>query len=377
MQSIGFLRHHFLPPSETFIYSSLRALTNYQVRVLTLRRDQAEKFPLTDVTVLGDSASLGVESLIYRALAWSPRAVRWAGTVQLLHAHAGNSGVHAAILAQRAGVPLVVSFYGKDVTATRSLTRWNPSYWHYVRWQRWLFATADRLIVLSKDMRQALLDQGAPVHKLRVVPLGVDLSRFTVTRALRSPRSALRVLMVGREIEKKGFDDGLRACAVANQLGAALEITVLGTGGPLRSSLQRLANHLALKVSWPRPETNVATVMAEHDVLLVPSRTARNGDREGTPTVICEGSASGLAVLATRHAGIPEQVEHGRTGWLVEEREVAAMAQHLVTWCKQRALVLEMGREGAAKMQAEFSLRAHGERLSSVYREVLGEASPP
>lgn len=372
MQAIGFVRHHFLPPSETFIYSSLRSLTDYQIRVLALRRDQVEKFPFDDVTVLGHSKPLSAESLLYRALAWSPRAQRWARTVQLIHAHTGNAGIHAALLARHAGIPLVVSFYGKDVTAVRGRTRWNPSYWHYVRWQRWLFATADRIVVLSQDMRRALLDQGAPASKLRIVPLGVDLSRFTVARTATSPRHPLRVLMVGREVEKKGFDDGLRACAAARAAGTALHITLLGTGGPLRRSLQRLARRLELQVNWPDPTSSVATAMAEHDLLLVPSRTARNGDREGTPTVICEGCAAGMPVLATRHAGIPEQVEHERTGWLVAERDVSAMARHLLDASQQRERVASMGRAAAAKMQSEYSLRAHGERLASVYRELLG-----
>ncbi len=380
--SIGFVRHHFLPPSETFIHSSLRALTEpladraappYRVRVLALRRDQAAKFPWDDVTLVGGERQPArlAEALLYRALTWSPSAARWARTVQLVHAHTGNAGVHAAALARRAGLPLVVSFYGKDVTAPISRTRWNPSYWHYCAAQRWLLATADRLLVLSREMQRALIDQGAPADKLRVVPLGIDLARFACARAPRPRPAPLRVLMVGREVEKKGFDDGLRAAAAARDAGAALELTVLGTGGPLRASLQRLARALALEVAWPDPATRVAAAMAAHDVLLVPSRTAANGDQEGTPTVICEGSAASLAIVATRHAGIPEQVDHERTGLLAAERDVAALAAHLTTLDRRRQLLEEFGRAGAIKMRAQHGLAAHGARLAAVYQELL------
>lgn len=373
MPTIGFVRHHFLPPSETFIHGSLRALApTHRVRVLALHRDQAAKFPHDDVTLLGGS-QWSPQALLYRAFTWSPRAVAWARSVDLVHAHTGNAGIHAAALARRARRPLVVSFYGKDVTAARSRTRWNPSYWHYVAAQRWLFSVADRLLVLSADMRRELVAQGAPPHKLCVVPLGVELARFAPA-APRRPRAAaapLRVLLVGREVEKKGFDDGLAACALARDRGAALQVTLLGTGGPLRPSLQRLAAALGLPVAFPDPATRVAAVMASHDVLLVPSRTARNGDREGTPTVICEASAAHLAIIATRHAGIPEQVEHGATGLLAAERDVPALAAHLVTLAGTPARAIAMGAAGAAKMRAEYSLEAHAANLAAIYRELL------
>lgn len=373
MTAIGFVRHHFLPPSETFIHSSLRALgelTPHRVRVLALRRDHEAKFPWADVTLLGDS-EWSLEALRYRAFTWSARALAWARSVQLVHAHTGNAGIHAAALARRADRPLVVSFYGKDVTAAVSRTRWNPSYWHYCAAQRWLFAVADRILVLSEEMRRALLAQGAPEPKLRVVPLGVDLARFTTARTASDRARPLRVLMVGREVEKKGFDDGLRACAAARARGAALELTLLGTGGPLRDSLRALARDLALDVRWPDTTSSVAAAMATHDVLLVPSRTARNGDKEGTPTVICEGSAAGLAVIATRHAGIPEQVEHERTGLLAAERDVEELAAHLTALAADRTHVLAMGLAGAARVQAIHGLAAHAAKLSEVYQECL------
>jgi colanic acid/amylovoran biosynthesis glycosyltransferase len=371
LPTIGFVRHHFLPPSETFIYSSLSALTDFRVRVLTLRRDQAAKFPYADVTVLGGSLRGIAEAALYRATTWAPAANRWARTVELIHAHTGNAGIHAAALARRAGVPLIVSFYGKDVTAAISRTRWNPSYWHYVARQQQLFRRADRILVLSEQMASDLLAQGAPAAKLQKLPLGVDLSRFTSARAERSAEQPLRVLMVGREVEKKGFDDGLRACAVAAAQGARLAITVLGTGGPLRQNLRDLAHHLGLPVAWPAPSTPVAAAMAEHDVLLVPSRTAQNGDKEGTPTVICEGSAAGLAVIATRHAGIPEQVDDGDSGLLAAERDVTRLAQHLIRLGRQPELVRQLGQAGARKMAMNYSMEAHGSKLSAIYREVL------
>jgi glycosyltransferase involved in cell wall biosynthesis len=177
--------------------------------------------------------------------------------------------------------------------------------------------------------------------------------------------------MVGREVEKKGFDDGLRACARARDAGLDVAVTVLGTNHPRKSSLQALGRELRLDVAWPDPKSSVPDAMAAHDVLLVPSKTTASGEQEGTPTVICEGSAARLPIVATRHAGIPEQVEHEVTGLLADERDVDTLARHLITLANEPERRRAYGLAGRAKMQREYSLEAHTARLEAVYDEVL------
>jgi len=368
-RTVGFLRHNFLPPSETFIYTSLRALDRYAVRVFALRREQAAKFPYDDVVALGDSWLGWVEAQLYRMTTGSPRFFRWAKSVGLIHAHMGYTGVHGLWAAQRFGLPLVTSFYGKDVTLRQSLVRLDPTYWHFWARARELFAKGDRFLVLSNHMRRALVEQGCPDDKIRVVPLGVDLDRFGAPRARRTGRCT--VLMVGREVDKKGFDDGLRACAAARDQGADLRVVLHGTGGPLNGRLRRLADELRLAVEWPEPSRPVPQTMADADVLLVPSRTARDGDQEGTPTVICEGSAAQLPVVSTRHAGIPEQVDDGATGLLAAERDVEALAGHLVRLARDPDLRVTLGAAGRDKMLREYSVAAHRRNLQAVYDELL------
>jgi glycosyltransferase involved in cell wall biosynthesis len=340
------------------------------VRVFAVRRLSRDKFPDGAVTALDDLPLGALEALLYRATTYSPRLVRWARGLDLLHAHLGQTGAHALLTARRCGLPLVTSFYGKDVQVLGTRLRLLPAYWHYAALARLLFARGDRFLVLSRRMQADLVAQGCPEHKLRVVPLGVDLSRYhPVPRPLRA---RLRVLMIGREVEKKGFDDGLRACARARELGADLEVMLLGTGTPGARPLRRLADQLGLAVAWPAPSTPVSSVLSEADVLLVPSRTARDGDQEGTPTVICEGSAAALPIVATRHAGIPEQVEHEVTGLLAAERDIDGLAAHLVRLAGSPDLRGTLGAAGRLKMLAEYSQDAHRGRLEAVYRELLG-----
>lgn len=374
--AIGWLRHNFLPPSETFIYTALRAVVaaGTPVRVLAINRRCADKFPDADVVALSDGPTGALETSLYWSTGYSPRQDRWARGVRLIHAHMGYTGVHALGACARHRLPLVTSFYGQDVSLAGSRDLLLPAYWPYALQRRRLFRRGDRFLVLSRHMGAALAAQGCPPAKIRVVPLGVPLERFAGPRPERPADAPLVVLMVGREVEKKGFDDGLRACARLHAAGVAVDVRVLGTGDALQPALRRLADELRLPVTWMAPSSDVARAMAAADVLLVPSRTAANGDQEGTPTVICEGSAAGLPVVSTLHAGIPEQVEHGRSGLLVPERDVAGLAAALHELQRDPARRAAMGAAGRAKMAAEYSLAAHRDALLSIYSELLPAA---
>ena len=371
---IGFLRHNFLARSETFIYGSLRGIHDagrYSVRVFATRRLLPERFPWDDLTLVR-----GLARSWYLATRRASGYTEWARSVKLIHAHLGQSGPYAMAGAARAQIPFVVSYYGHDVVMYRTRERFATWAWWYSLLRTRMFARAAKILVLSRHMQHALEAQGCPADRIAIVRLGVDLARFEA--AARTPRDRLarplRVLMVGREVDKKGFDDGLRACRGAIDRGVPCEVTLLGTGGPLAAPLRALADQLRVPVAWPDPASPVPDAMARADVLLVPSRTAANGDEEGTPTVIIEGGAAGLPVVSTRHAGIPEQIDDGVTGLLCGERDVPALAEALVSLADpdRRAA---LGAAARAKMHEQYSLAAHVARLEEVYASVLG-ASP-
>jgi colanic acid/amylovoran biosynthesis glycosyltransferase len=364
---IGFLRHNFLPRSETFVYNSMRGLEDggrYSVRVLALERFLADRFPWSDVTLLR-------RKLRYYITRSTPAFVEWARSVRLIHAHLGQTGPFAMAGAKRAGIPFVVSYYGQDVAMYRTSERFRPYAWHYMFGRRRMLAAASKVLVLSQHMKRALVAQGCDESKLEIVRLGIDLARFDIQRT--PPRAMLRILMIGREVDKKGFDDGMRACRLLQDRGIATQLTLLGTDGPLKPMLQALDRELGLQVAWPAPTTPVTEAMANADILLVPSRTAANGDEEGTPTVIVEGGAARLPVVSTRHAGIPEQVVEGETGYLTDERDVPALADAIARLIDP-ARRLAMGEAARTKMQGEYSLAAHCARLEEVYGSILARS---
>jgi glycosyltransferase involved in cell wall biosynthesis len=296
----------------------------------------------------------------------------------LLHAHFGNTAAALLPVRRLSGLPLVVSFYGWDASAAPLK---DP------RLYEELFREAAAVVVLSEEMRATLRRLGCPARKLHVVHVAVrtDELRAAVGRQDRvghagaaGQGSELRLLAVGRLVEKKGLDDALAAIALLAGKGIRCRYRIVGEG-PLRASLEAQARGLGLngqvEFAGPLPRDQVFQEMAGCDAFFLPSRQATSGDREGTPTVLIEAGAMGIPCVATRHAGTPEVVLDGETGLLAEERDAAGLAAHLQRLALDAELRTRLGAAARRHIDAEFELVGQCRRLAAVYRRVLEAAA--
>src|SRR5690606_16399106 len=130
---------------------------------------------------------------------------------------------------------------------------------------------------------------------------GVDLSRFQPG----PPREGLpEVLMIGRFVEKKGFEYGLRAVAHARQRGASLRVSLIGEGerkGRLEALVRDLGLEDSVEFVGVATQDEVAARLRRASVLLAPSVVARGGNRESGLIVVKEAAASGVVPFGTRH----------------------------------------------------------------------------
>ncbi|HWO10929.1 MAG TPA: glycosyltransferase, partial [Polyangiaceae bacterium] len=177
-------------------------------------------------------------------------------------------------------------------------------------------------------------------------------------------------------VEKKGFEYGLRAFARARARGAEARLTIVGEG-ERRGALERLARELGV-AEWVRfigSQTNeaVARLMASCSVLLAPSVVARDGNRESGLIVVKEAAAAGTVPIGTRHGGIPDSIDDGRTGYLVAERDAEHMAEHLARLLGDEALRARLAAAGRAKMEREFDNRKLVAELEVLYDELARE----
>jgi glycosyltransferase involved in cell wall biosynthesis len=359
----------YLPYSQTFIHDEIRFHTRYAVDVFTTARQHADRFPHEPVHT-------GGRLYKYTNLSWKFRRLLRQGGHALIHAHFGVGGARAAGFARRARLPLVITFHGYDVPLLTSLRRYTPEYWGYALTARKTLLRRMTLgLCASEELYQMLCDYGVPAERLRVWRLGIDLGQFAPGAR---DEAAPRVIMIGRFVEKKGFEYGLRAFADQARRGARGNLTIIGDGDR-EARLRAIAAEEQLgdrvEFTGALPAAEVQRRLAGADVLLCPSVTGVDGDRESGLIVAKEASASQVVPIGTWHGGIHEIIDDGVTGFLVPERNVSALSARLGALLADPARRRTMGAAARAKMEREYDIRDRIAALEAHYDEAVAAFS--
>jgi glycosyltransferase involved in cell wall biosynthesis len=364
----------FVPYSQTFIYDEVRAHERYGIDVFCKERLNPDRFPYDEKHIYHPP---GWAETIYENVAYWPSFNRQIqrGGYDLIHAHFGTAAVYALPYVWRHNLPFVVTFWGNDVGALVGSQRFKPTRWRYVTLAPKIMTAADRMLGVSEELCAWLRRFSGRPDVVKHYRHGVDLSKFQSSSA---EREVPEVVMVGRFTEKKGHRYALRAVSRTLQAGCNLHLSLIGSGeleGECRTYVreQGIEEHVTFHGVLSHEET--ARRLSEADVALVPSVVARNHDREGSPTVVKEASASGVPVIGTYHAGIPETVDDGETGFLVPERNVPALTDRLIALLTDEKRRKAFGRAARKKMEREFDLFEQVRTLEEHYDQVREQSS--
>ena len=196
-------------------------------------------------------------------------------------------------------------------------------------------ADADHVIAISAFNRRYLSTVLGPelADRIVVVRNGLELDRFpyrprqgapdgaTSDRAPSASGEAPSLLAVGRLVEKKGFAHLLDALARLRSEGTACRLDLVGTG-PLDEELRAQSRRLGLAdlvtFHGALTQAEVREMLTDHDMLVSPFVIGSDGNADGLPTVLLEGMATGIPCIAGSVTAVPEIIDHGRTGWLVD-----------------------------------------------------------
>jgi glycosyltransferase involved in cell wall biosynthesis len=227
---------------------------------------------------------------------------------------------------------------------------------------------AARVIVTETDYAARFVRERFPrcANRVHRVYNGLDLAEFG--RADFSTAPPL-VVAVGRLIAKKGFVDLIRACGLLTERGKWFRCDIIGEG-PLENELLEKIQQLELQdrvaLAGARPQHEIRDRLAEASVFVLPSVIDPEGGMDNLPTVIMEAMATGLPVISTAIAGIPEMVIEGETGFLVPPRDAVALADVIEKLIGDAVLARKMGRAGHERAKKLFSIEGNVRELRAL-----------
>jgi colanic acid/amylovoran biosynthesis glycosyltransferase len=225
------------------------------------------------------------------------------------------------------------------------------------------------LVVTVSDFTAGDLHHRFPAaaRNVRRVYNGLDLARFEVRHA---PTHPPLIFSVGRLIEKKGFDDLITACARLKERGLSFRCEIAGDGPletELREQIDRLGVGDRVTLLGATTQGEIIGKLGETRVFALACVTERDGGRDNLPTVLMEAMAAKIPCVSTRLAGVPEMVEDGVSGLLVEERHPDELAAALEKVLVDDELAQRFGEAGHARAQRLFAQEVTASQLLRLF----------
>jgi len=297
----------------------------------------------------------------------------------IIHTHTAKAGALGRIAAQLAGSvrpqAVVHTYHGHVLRGY-----FNPAVTATFRQvERHLASVTDALIAVSPEVRDDLARLGiAPADRITVVRLGLDLEARTAAtpdaravqrEALGIGEDVVLVGWLGRMTEIKRVDDLIKAFAdLQRRQGFDAHLALVGDG-PLRDSMQALATSLSVedRCHFLGYRDDVGSLYQAFDVVALTSAN------EGTPVTLIEALASGLPAVATDVGGVRDVVEDGRSGLLVPQGDVGAVAEALGRLAADAGLRTRLGDEGKASVSDRYAIPRLVADMDSLYRGLLAE----
>jgi len=275
----------------------------------------------------------------------------------------GPTGAKVLKVCKKAGLPLVVVFLGYDAAMHAILKTYQQPYLD-------MFEYASKVIVVSRAMQRKVHELGCPTEKITYSPSGPHERFFK-----NEPGFSQKLFIsTGRFVDKKAHYYTILAFNEVLKKHPDARLVIAGDGTLFNACLN-LVRFLGIEQAVSLPGAITLDQFADHlsaaCAYVQHSITALDGDMEGTPVAIMEASAAGLPVVSTRHAGIPDVVVDGETGWLVDEHDVKGMAGKMLRLLEDLDLAKQMGARGRNFIRETCSREQHLDLLAATIREAV------
>lgn len=314
----------------------------------SLRRRPVRYLGLLARLFFGSLRSPGV---LARTMAIFPKGVYLAEKLQAqgirhIHAHfATHPATMAMIVSELTGLGFSITAHAHDIFVDRTLLGMKLRRAKFVR-------------AISKFNRDFLADLYPEASsKIEVIHVGIDPRNYDA--APRPASSPALLLCVAAFKPYKGLPVLIDACARLESAGVDFRCEIIGDG-PQRRQIEKLIDAKMLnervQLLGNLPQHEVAERMSRTTVLVLPSVVAPDGQMDGIPVALMEAMAAQCPVVASALSGIPELIEHERTGLLVEPGNAGALAEAIRQILADRDRATEMGRRGRERVRQQFVL---------------------
>ena len=372
----------YLQPTETFIYNFInQSSIGNETCIVAFNILNNDKFPLPENCTLFQlpkcttSKFERVVESITKSLSGKRKNKLWVDQLHkiirefkpnVIHCHFGTIGLKYVEYSEKysSQPPFITSFYGydaselpkRDILYKKGLTKlWSET----------------KMVLVEGPARSDRLEQlGAPVEKIRLSPIIIDVKKYPVRGTYsRLATQPINFLLIGRFVEKKGFHIFLKTVGkILNQL-PPFKITFIGNG-PMLKEYKKIINELGYfeDVSFEGIKSldECMAYMVSADVLVHPSLTASNGDSEGgAPTILLEAQAIGIPIISSLHADIPYVM--GYQNYLSKEGDIDSLAHYIMSFLE------DLNIEEKITMGKKSVQLKHSMKSSRLYIELLGE----
>jgi len=277
-----------------------------------------------------------------------------------LHAHFALRQTSVARLAARfAGVPYTFTAHAVDIFSERV----RPD-----DLRRKLNDAASVVTVSDYNVDFLRRFFGSAAAKAQRIYCGLDLERFSYQSPQDRP---MRIVAVGRLVEKKGFSNLIQACALLANRNRDFGCWIIGEGElkeSLRTQIEQLGLLAKVELIGPRPQIEVIRFVREAAVFALPCVIAEDGNRDGLPVALIEAMALGTPCVSTDVTGIPELLRDGETGLMVRQHDPAGLATAIERLLADQALRIHLARGARRLIEAEFDIHRNTEFLRAIFQ---------
>ena len=281
----------------------------------------------------------------------------------IIHCHFGPNGILGVYLKEM-GIEgkIVTTFHGFDMSSLIS-DQGKSIY-------KDLFLKGDLFLPISEFWERKLIGLNCDKNKIMVHRMGIKSEKFAYSERKIRSEEPIRMLTIGRLAEKKGYEYAIRAAAKVIKENNNV-MYMIGGDGPLRNELETMVSELGIanhvKFFGAIEQEEVLALYNQAHFFVLASVTANDGDQEGIPVVLMEAQSVGLPVVSTYHSGIPEGVINGKSGFLVPEKDVDALAEKIKYLIEHPELWPDMGRQGRKLVEEKFNINILNQQLSEIF----------